>query len=82
MSFGVKNGPPTYQIITKAFNDFTMYNDIDNHLHKLKLCFQKCEEYGISLNLEKCAFMVFSWMIFGFIVSREGKLLNPKKNNK
>jgi hypothetical protein len=45
MSFGVKNGLPTYQrIVTKAFreyldsfmkifmDDFTMYNDIENHL--------------------------------------------------
>jgi hypothetical protein len=71
ISFGVKNGPPTYQKATKAFkeyldnfmkiflDDFTMYNDIDNHLQKLRLCFQKCKEYGISLNLDKCAFMVF-----------------------
>jgi hypothetical protein len=72
MSFGVKNGPPTYhRFIIKAFrvyldsfmkiflDDFTMYNDMESHLHKLKLCFQKCKEYGINLNLEKCAFMVF-----------------------
>ncbi len=45
MLFGVKNGPPTYQrIVIKAFreyldnfmkiflDDFTMYNDMENHL--------------------------------------------------
>jgi hypothetical protein len=52
---------------------------MENHLQKLRLCFQKCKEYGISLNLDKCAFMVFSWMILGFIVSKERKLLDPKK---
>jgi len=31
------------------------------------------------LNPNKCAFMVFSRMILGFIISKEGKLLNPKK---
>ncbi len=56
-----------------------MYIDMENHLQKLRLCFQKCRKYGISLNLDKCAFMVFSRMILGFIVSKEGKLLDPKK---
>jgi hypothetical protein len=41
--------------------------------------FQKCKEYGIILNPNKCAFMVFSRMILGFIVSEEGKLPDPKK---
>jgi hypothetical protein len=48
-------------------------------MQKLKLCFQKCREYGINMNLDKCAFIVFSRMILGFIVSKEGKLPNPKK---
>jgi hypothetical protein len=92
MLFGIKNGPPTYQrAMTKTFreyldnfmkiflDDFIMYSDMESHLQKLKLCFQKCKEYGISLNLDKCAFMVFSGTILGFIVSKEGKLPNPKK---
>jgi hypothetical protein len=92
MSFGVKNGPPTYQeAMTKTFreyldnfmkiflDDFTMYSDIENHLQKLRSCFQKCKEYGISLNLDNCAFTMFSRMILGFIVSKERKLLDPKK---
>jgi len=52
---------------------------MESHLQKLKLCFQKCKKYGISLNPKKCAFMVFSRMILGFIVSKERKLPNPKK---
>jgi len=52
MPFGVKNGPPTFQItVSKAFkeyldqfmkiilDDFTIYNDMESHLMKLKLCF-------------------------------------------
>jgi hypothetical protein len=83
MSFGVKNGPPTYyKVVTKAFkeyldnfmkiflNDFTLYSNMESHLQKFKLCFQKCKEYGISLNLNKCAFMVFLGMILGFITSK------------
>ncbi len=60
-------------------DDFTMYSDMESHLQKLKLCFEKCKEYDIALNLEKCAFMVFSRMILGLIVSKEGKQLDPKK---
>ncbi len=60
-------------------DDFMVYSDMESHLQKVKLCFQKCKEYGISLNPKKCAFMVFSGMILGFIVSKEVKLLDPKK---
>jgi hypothetical protein len=41
--------------------------------------FLEMQKNGISLNPNKCVFMVFSGMILGFIVSKEGKLLNPKK---
>jgi hypothetical protein len=60
-------------------NDFMVYNDMESHLMKLKLCFQKCKEYRINLNPNKCAFMVFVGLILGFIVSKEGKILDPKK---
>jgi hypothetical protein len=60
-------------------DDFIVYNDMKSQQQKLKLCFQKCREYDINLNLDKCAFMVFLGMILGFIVSKEGKPPNPKK---
>ncbi len=63
MPFEMKNGPPTFQIVvTKAFKeyldsfmkifmyDFTIYNDMESHLQKLKLCFHKGREYRINLN--------------------------------
>jgi len=60
-------------------NDFTMYSDMKSHLQKLRLCFQKCRENGIKLDLNKCAFMVFSRMILGFIIFKKRKIPNPKK---
>jgi len=52
MPFGVKNGPPTFQIaVSKALkeyldqfmkivlDDFTIYSDMESHLMKLKFCF-------------------------------------------
>jgi hypothetical protein len=41
--------------------------------------FKSVKKYGISLNPNKCAFMLFSGMILGFIISKEGKLPNPNK---
>jgi hypothetical protein len=92
MPFGVKNGPPIYQkIITKAFHeyidvlmkiffdDFTVFSDLSTHLNKLKKCFFRCREFGISPNLNKCAFMVISRTILGFIMFKEGKVMDPKK---
>jgi hypothetical protein len=31
-------------------DDFIVYSDMESHL--LRLCFQKCREYGISMNLD------------------------------
>jgi hypothetical protein len=60
-------------------DDFIVYNDMKSCLMKLKLCFQKYKKYKISFNPKKCAFMVFSRLILRFIVSKEGKIPNPKK---
>jgi len=92
MAFGVKNGPPTYQhAINKAFceyidlfmkiflDDFIIFNIMDTYHIKLRLYFSKYCQFDISLNPEKCAFMVFFGLILGFIVSKEGKLPNMKK---
>ncbi len=41
--------------------------------------FMKCRKFGISLNPKKCIFMVFAGTLLGFIVSKEGKVMDPKK---
>jgi len=92
MPFGVKNGWPTYQrVVTKAFheyidvfmkiflNDFIIFSDMSTHLEKMKRYFLKCRKFGISLNLDKCAFMVFSRTILGFIMCKRCTIMDPKK---
>jgi hypothetical protein len=92
MPFGLKNGAPTYhRAVTKAFreyidvflkiflDEFTIFSDLSTHLEKLNKCFLKCREFGVNLNLDKCAFMVFSKTILGFIVLKEDKVMDPKK---
>jgi hypothetical protein len=61
------------------FDDFTIFNDLSTHLEKFKKCFFKCREFGISLSLDKCAFKVFSRTVLGFLVSKKGKIMDPKK---
>ncbi len=85
-AFWGKNWQPTYgshkalheyiDVFIKIFlDDFTIFNNLSTHLEKLRKFLFKC----ISLNLDKCAFMVCFGTILGFIVSKEGKILDPKK---
>jgi hypothetical protein len=60
-------------------DDFIVYSDMESHLMKLRLCFQKCKKYRINFNVDKCAFMVFSRLILRFIVSKERKIPNLMK---
>jgi hypothetical protein len=53
-------------------NGFIVFSDLSTHLEKLRKCFLKWREYGISLNLDKCASMLCSKTILGFIVFKEG----------
>jgi hypothetical protein len=53
-------------------DDFNLLNDIEIDLSKLQLCFNKYQEFGIDLNLEKCMFLVYFKVILGDIVSKEG----------
>jgi hypothetical protein len=92
MPFGLKNALTTYQrAVNKAFreylnkfmnlflNDFNVYSDEATYLSKLQLCFEKCREFGISLNPEKSLMIVTSGVILGHVVSKDGKLPDPKK---
>ncbi len=69
MPFGLKNVPPTYQwVVNTTFkdylgvfmklllDDFNLFNDLDTHLPKLRLCFDKCREFGIGLNPKNARF--------------------------
>jgi hypothetical protein len=67
-------------VFMKIFlDDLIVFSDLSTHLEKLKKCFLKCREFGISLILDKCAFMVFSGTIVGFVVSEKGKVMDLKK---
>jgi hypothetical protein len=60
-------------------DDFNVFSDLDTHLTKLRLCFDKSREFEISLNPEKCMFLMHLSIIMGYVVSKESKLLDSKK---
>jgi hypothetical protein len=60
-------------------DEFNVFSNLDTHLPKLQLCFNKCREFGISLNPEKWMFFVHSCIILGYVVSKENKLLDLKE---
>ncbi len=70
------------KVFMKLFlDDFSVFNDLQTHLAKLWLCFDKCWEFNISLNSEKCMFLVYSRVIFGYIISKAKKLLDLNASN-
>jgi len=91
MFLGKKYGPPTYQkTMKKTFKkyldnfmkmfmvNFIVYNDMEMRLQKLILCFQKCREYNVSFNPQKCNILVV-FGIFLYLLFKKGNLPNSKK---
>jgi hypothetical protein len=69
-----------FNVFMKLFlDDFNVFNDLKMLMAKLWLCFDKCREFDISLNLEQCIFLVYPTVILGYVVSKARKLSNSKK---
>jgi hypothetical protein len=60
-------------------DNFIGFSNMSTHIEKFKKCFFKWRGFGISLNSNKCAFMVCFITILGFIVSKKGKPSNLRK---
>ena len=83
MPFGLCNAPAMFQrVMTQAFqkylrismeillDDFCTFSSHKDHLDWLSKCLDQCDQFGISLNSEKCAFGVPSEKLLGHIVSK------------
>ncbi|MCO5555051.1 hypothetical protein L7F22_008591 [Adiantum nelumboides] len=92
MTFGLKNAPPTFQkavqhvfskILTtfmRVFlDDFSVFGKKQEHLGHLRLCFEKCREFRLSLNPAKCAFAVKRRVLLGYAIFEEGVSIDPNK---
>jgi hypothetical protein len=92
LPFGLKNAGATFQrAMSYAFHDIKniiqpYLDDLPTHSmcrvdhpNHLRAIFVRCQFYHIRLNLHKCVFCVESGHLLGFIVSRQGILVDPLK---
>ena len=93
MPFGLKNAGATYQrAMIAIFNDLIhsiLEDYVDDilvksqtfmdHLADLEKVFDRLAKYHLMLNPKKCVFRVTSGKLLGFIVSKRGIEINPKK---
>lgn len=93
MSFGLNNGGATFQramdivftnekyvFLVVYLDDLTVFSNSDEeHLQHLKIVFQRCRKYGISLNPKKSLFSMDKGKLLGHIISKEGIHINPAR---
>ena len=59
-------------------DNLTVFSNSDeDHLYHLKIVFQRCRKYGISLNPKKSLFTMDEGKILGHIISKEGICIIP-----
>jgi len=93
MPFGLCNAPVTFQrCILNLFSDmverfleifiddFSNYGDsFEECLHHLELVLQRCKEKNLTLNWEKCHFMIRQGIVLGHEISRKGIEVDKRK---
>ncbi|XP_059073533.1 uncharacterized protein LOC131874261 [Cryptomeria japonica] len=70
-----------YKFVLVYLDDITVYskNSVE-HLAHLKKLFERCREYGISLNPNKYVFYVHEGKLLGYVVSNEGITIDLKRD--
>ena len=93
MPFGLKNAGATYYWLVKKMFQGQIRRNIEvyvddmlvkstksrNHAHDPHEAFKKLKQYGMRLNLAKCAFGVSSGKFLGYMVSSRGIEANLEK---
>eukprot|EP00253_Pinus_taeda_P003438 PITA_03438 len=93
MPFGLKNAGATFQhamdvafanekdvVLVVYLYDLTVFSNSDEeHLYHLKLVFQKCRKYGISLNPKKSIFVMDEGKLLGHIISKDDIRIDPAR---
>jgi len=91
MPFGLKNASATFQramdiafanakdvFLVVYLDDLTIFsNSNEEHLYHLKIIFQRCRKYGISLNPKKILFAMDEGKLLSHIISKEGICIDP-----
>eukprot|EP00253_Pinus_taeda_P033990 PITA_33990 len=93
MTFGLKNAGATFQramdvafanekdvFLVVYLDDLTVFSNSDEeHLYHLKIVFQRCRKYGISLNPKKSLFAMDEGKLLGHIISKDGICIEPAR---
>lgn len=93
MPFGLKNVGATFQwamdisfandkdvFLVIYLYDFIVFSGSnDEHLHHLRIVFQKCRKFGISSNPEKSLFAMEEGKLLGDIISKDGICIDPSR---
>eukprot|EP00253_Pinus_taeda_P011725 PITA_11725 len=89
--FGLKNAGATFQramdmdfanekdvFLVVYLDDLTVFSNSDEeHLYHMKVVFQRCKKYGISLNPKKSIFAMDEGKPLGHIISKDGICVDP-----
>ena len=61
-------------------DDLTIFSKSnEDHLHHLRIVFQKCRKFGISLNPKKSLFAREEGKLLGHIISKYGICIDPAR---
>ena len=91
--FGLCNAPTTFQrcmlsifsdlaeeVMEIFMDDFTVYgSSFENCLHNLGIVLHKCQDKNLTLNWEKCHFMVTEGIVLGHMISAAGLEVDQAK---
>jgi len=92
MPFGLSNARAIFQrvmdidflgekdkFVVLYLDDITVFSKTDEeHILHLRLTFEKCRRYGLSLNSKKSQFSLSEGNLLGHIVAQEGVKIDPK----
>ena len=61
-------------------DDLTVFSGLDDeHLYHLRVVFQRCRKFRISLNPKKCLFAMDEGKLLGHIISKDGIHIDPAR---
>ena len=68
------------QYVVVYLDDITIhYKSHKDHITHLKMIFERCRFYDISLNPKKIIFSIEKGKLLGFIISLDGIMIDPKR---
>ena len=93
MPFGLKNAWTTFQramditfanekdvFLVIYLDDLTIFYKFDEeHLHHLRIVFQRCRKFGISMNPKRSLFAMEQGKLLGHIISKNGIHIDPAR---